>query len=125
MPPVSTVATSAEHGAAVGIRASFDLALVRRGLSALSRRPLPAVGDRIPSNLEEPGRERDTPPFEATAIGKRLMEDFRGQILGLTAGAGTAGHERIDSVEVLLVQVGEALGVGLGGLDQEALVVTA
>src|SRR4029077_13325952 len=75
----------AEHGAAVGIRSSFDLARVRRRLSPLSRRPLPAVGDRVPGNLEEPGRERDTSPFEATEIGKCLVEDFRGQILGLTA----------------------------------------
>jgi hypothetical protein len=103
----------------------LDLARVGRRLSALSHRTLPAVGDRVPGNLEQPGHERDTSPFEATEIGKRLVKDFGRQILGLTAAAGSTDHERVDAVEVLLVQVGEALRVGLGGLDQAALVVTA
>jgi hypothetical protein len=53
------------------------------------------------------------------------VEDFGRQILGFTAAAGSTDDERVDTVEVLRVQVGEALRVGLGGLDQEALVVTA
>jgi len=53
------------------------------------------------------------------------VEDLGGQVLGLAAAAGSAGDERVHSVEVSLVQRREALWVRLGGLDQEALVVSA
>ena len=56
---------------------------------------------------------------------ERVMEDLGGQVLGLAAAAGSARGEGVHTVEIALVERGEALGVGLRGLDQEALVLTA
>jgi hypothetical protein len=53
------------------------------------------------------------------------VEHLGGEVLGLATAAGAAGDERVDAVEVLLVQLGEPARIGLGGLDQQALVVAA
>ena len=91
----------------------------------LARDALPAVGDGIPGDPQQPGHEGDTPPLEAAEMGQRVVKDFRGEILGLGAAPSAAGDERVDPLEVALVQLGKAARIGLGGLDQKPLVFTA
>jgi len=53
------------------------------------------------------------------------VEDLGGQILGLATAARASGHERPNTVEISLVQLGETARVRLRGLDQKALAFAA
>src|SRR5262245_48291399 len=114
-----------EHRAAVGVVRLPVVDRLRRRLAALASAALPAVGDGVARDPHEPGREGQAAPLEAAEIGERLMEHLGGEVLGFAAAAGAAGHERVDAIEVLLVQLGEPARIGLRGLDQQALVVAA
>jgi len=76
-----------EHGAAIGLCRIARLARAGHWLPALARQALPAVGDRVPGDLEQPGREWRAAPFEPGEVGERLVEDLCGQILGLATTA--------------------------------------
>src|SRR5882724_3603466 len=114
-----------QHGPTVDVGRGAGHVGTRRRLSPLSRQALPAVGDGISGDLEEPGGERDAAPLEAAEVGERLVEDLGRQILRLAPAAGSAGNVRVHPVEVPLIERAEALRVRLGSLDQEALVVSA
>src|SRR5262249_19772985 len=85
-----------EHRAPVGVGVVYFHrgGRLRRGLAALARPALPAVGDGVPGDLQEPGRERNAAPLEAAEVRERMVENLGGQVLGLAAAAGAAGHER-------------------------------
>src|SRR5262245_2666910 len=114
-----------EHRAAVGVVGLRLVERLRRRLSPLARLSLPAGGDGVARDPHEPRREGQAAPLEAAEIGERLMEHFGGEILGFAAAAGAASHERVDLVEVLLVQLREPARIGLRRLDQQAFVVAA
>src|SRR5262245_18152966 len=86
-----------EHGAAVGVRWVVGLVRSVGRLPALARQALPAVGDGVARDLEEPGGERHAAPFEAAEVGERLVEHLGGQVLGLAAAAGARGARRSTS----------------------------
>src|SRR5881397_2376299 len=94
-----------------------------RRLTTLARRALPPVGQGVARDPEEPRDERDAPPLEPPEVGERVVKHVGGQVLRLSAVADAPGDERIHAVDVPLVQGPEAAGVGLRGLDQEALVL--
>jgi len=56
-------------------------------------------------------------------VRQRVGEHLGGKVLGPAPIGRPAGDEGVDAIEVPLVQVGEAAGVGLRGLDQERLLV--
>src|SRR6266850_5471201 len=61
-----------EHRAAVGVGRSSVLGRLRRRLSALPGAALPAIGEGVPGDPQEPGREGNAPPLEAAEVGERL-----------------------------------------------------
>src|SRR4029077_3984901 len=93
--------------------------------SVLAGHALPRVAARVPRDREQPGGERYAAPLEPAQVGERVVEHLGGEILGREAVVGPAGDERVDPVEVALVQLGEAARVRLCGLDQLPLVVPA
>jgi hypothetical protein len=114
-----------EDRAVVDVDQSSIVGRLGRWLALLARPALPAIGQRVPRDLKEPGDERSAAPLEATEVGECLVEDFGGQILGFAAAADTASYEGVNTVEVSLVELGEAARVGFRGLDQKPLVVAS
>ena len=108
----------------VGVGRSSVVGRLRQRLPAFPRPALPAIGDDIARDLQEPGRERNAAPLEAVEVSQRPVEDLGGRILGLAATARAPGRERVNAVEISLVQLGETAWVRLRGLDQQPLVVT-
>src|SRR5438132_2055195 len=113
-----------EHRSVVGVGRSSVVGRLRQRLPAFPRPALPAIGDGIARDLQKPGRERYAAPLEAVEVSQRLVEDLGGHILSLAATARTAGRERVNAVEISLVQLGETARVRLRGLDRQPLVVT-
>jgi hypothetical protein len=114
-----------EDCAVVDVDQSSIVGRLGRWLALLARPALPAIGQRVPRDLKEPGDEGSAAPLEATEVGECLVEDFGGQILGFAAAADTASYEGVNTVEVSLVELGEAARVGFRGLDQKPLVVAS
>src|SRR5579859_4202929 len=100
--------------------------MVRAGLFQILRRDLlvlrfslPAVGQRIRGNPQEPRHERNAPPLEAPQLGKRLVEDLRSHVFRFLAVLYPSRNKRVDTGKVVLIQLRKAAWVMLGRLDQE------
>jgi hypothetical protein len=81
------------------------------------------ISDGIRCDPVQPCREGRAAPFESLQVCQCVLKDFGRQILGAITVAHPARDERVYALEVLLVQVGEATGILLGGLDPETLVL--
>ena len=81
------------------------------------------VGNGAGRDAQEPRDKRNAAPFELANPGQGFAEDIGSQILGLVAVADAPGDAGVDGVEVLLLQVGKAGGVALGGLDLQLVVM--
>jgi hypothetical protein len=51
----------------------------------------------------EPGRKRDSAPFESVEVRKRVLKDLRRQVFGFLAVADTSSDERLDTLKIALV----------------------
>src|SRR5262245_4749537 len=112
-----------QHGLLVDVgRNAVGRGLGQR-LPPLTRRALPAISQRVPGDAEQPSGKGRAAPLEPTEMGQSVVEDLGGNVLGLAAMAGPAGDERVDAIEVSLVELGEAARVALGRLDQDPLVL--
>lgn len=99
-----------EGGLVLGITAGVDL---------FFRGGVPAVNDGVGGHTVEPRDEGNAAPLKAWEVGKRLMKHFGRQIFRLFAVADTARDEGVDTIEVLLVELGEAARIALGGLNEK------
>jgi hypothetical protein len=85
-----------------------------------SRARAPA-GDRVGGDAVKPGGERRIAPLEAVQVCQRAVEDLGSKIFGLVTIADAAGNEGVNSVEMGLLEVGEASRIALRGLHKAAL----
>src|ERR1700719_3397105 len=83
---------------------------------------LEMVDDRVRGNTEKPGRERGTAPLVVGKIGEGFMEHFGGKVFGNGTVVDAPDYEEIDAIEMKLVENIRFREVGLGRLDQQALV---
>jgi hypothetical protein len=108
-----------EHGVSFGfVERGFVLGITP-GIDLFFRGGVPAVDDGVGGHAEQPGEEGNAAPLKAREVGERLMEHFGRQVFGLFAVANTARDEGVDTVEVKLVELGEAARVALRGLDEQ------
>jgi len=82
---------------------------------------LPAIGNRVRGDPEESGDERNAAPLETAEIRERLMEHVGGQVLGRIAVVNVPRDERVDALEVVLLELRKAAGVSLRRLNQKLL----
>ena len=75
------------------------------------------VGQDARGDSHQPRGKRHAPPLELSDPGKSFAEDIGRQILGLVTVADPPDDVGVDAIKVLLVQVGKAGRVALGGLD--------
>ncbi len=79
---------------------------------------LPASGNQVCSDTQQPSGKRRSLPFKVGQAGKSLVEDLGGQVLGFLTTWNAACHERVHAVEVRFIQLRETAGIALRGLDQ-------
>ena len=82
----------------------------------------PVVRERVRRNLEQPDRYRQAPPFETANRGERLLEHLRRDVFSGCPVPGAATDERIDSVDVPLLNLDKSSRIGLRRLDEEPIV---
>src|SRR5262245_64577831 len=70
-----------ELGALFQLFDTHACGLVQMRYVAVARLALPAVGDGMGGDLEEPGGERHAAPLEARQVGQCLMEHVGGEVL--------------------------------------------
>src|SRR5438552_811119 len=74
----------------------------------LSRAPLLMIVRRLDGDAVQPRGRRSASPFISAEIRERLMEHVRRDVLRLRPIAHTTCNERVDAIEVHVVQIGEA-----------------
>src|SRR5581483_229839 len=99
-------------------RAEFRRILKGNFPSAL----LPAIGDCVGSDPQQPGAEGHASPLKALKIGERLVKHIRRQIFRNFAAGHATSNKEVHGLEVKLVKLGKARRILLGSLHQQALV---
>src|SRR5713226_3538793 len=84
---------------------------------------VPTIRKQIRRNPQEPRDERQAVPFESWKVGQSLVEDVRRQILRLFAVSHATCDVGVDSLKVVLVQLGKARRILLRSLDLEPFIV--
>src|SRR5216684_415445 len=83
---------------------------------------LPAIGDQIGCDSEQPCCKRNSPPLESLQVSQGVVKHLRGQISGFSAICHPAHDVGIYALEVVLIKLGKAGGILLCRLDQKPLV---
>jgi hypothetical protein len=110
-----------EERLALGLIQNSRLFQVIRGDLGVLGAAFPPMRDQVRSDAEQPREERSSLPLESRNPGQSLMKDFGGDVFRFFAGGRAARHERIDTIEVGFVKLGEAAWVTLRGFDHVSL----
>ena len=83
----------------------------------------PVVRQRIGGNPKQPCGHWNTTPLELTDRPQRLLEHLGRNVLRIGPISGPAAHERVDAIDVTIVDLHEPRRIGLRGLDQQPLII--
>src|SRR4026207_1381370 len=83
----------------------------------------PAVCDRIRCDPIEPRPECNAAPLELAQMCERLLEHFRGDVLGGGAITRPASDEGVDAFDVPIVELSEPVRIGLRRFNQPPVIV--
>lgn len=96
---------------------------IRQRVRRLGTATSPVVGQCIRRDPEQPRRYWNTTPLELTDRPQRLLEHLGRDVLSIRPIGGPAAHERVDAIDVSVVELDEARRIGLRGLDQQPLII--
>src|SRR5205823_14284755 len=89
-------------------------------LDYLSRRALPLVVHQIARDPNQPSREWHSTPIEVRQVSQCLMENLRGQVLGVVSIANAAHGKSVHALEIFFVEFDKSGWILLRSFDQEA-----
>ena len=83
---------------------------------------LPAIGDQIGRDSQQPCCKRKSAPLESLQVSQGVVKHLRGQIFRFGAVFHPAHDVRIHALEVVLIKLGKTRGILLRRLNQKPLV---
>ena len=83
----------------------------------------PVVRQRVRGDPKEPGGYWNTTPLELTYRSECLLEHLGRDVLGVGPVCRPTAHERVDAIDVPVVELHEPRGIALHGFDQEPVIV--
>jgi hypothetical protein len=120
-----TVHELTQDGPALGFGLHADLSLrfpqtIDR-ITAVARRAMPAVRQRVGGDPQQPCCERRTTPLKPSQVPQSFMKDFRGHVFSFIAVVDPPHDKRVHAMKVLFIKLCETAWVLLGRLYQEPL----